>query len=112
MARRAARLARKLDPDLFVGLEYYADFGEIGRFGKRSDQQHTLFALTDFKLGVFSVNFGLGYGLTPAPIVLSSRRSWDTHFRCPRGSSGSSGRATASGPVNPMSRSAARLAQP
>ena len=30
----AVRLARKLDRDLFVGLEYYADFGEIGRFGK------------------------------------------------------------------------------
>jgi hypothetical protein len=33
---------------------------------KLSDQQHTLFAVTDFKLDVFSVNFGLGYGLTPA----------------------------------------------
>jgi hypothetical protein len=26
----AARVARKLGPDLFVGLEYYADFGQIG----------------------------------------------------------------------------------
>src|SRR4051812_37192979 len=26
----AARLARKLGPDLYAGLEYYADFGEIG----------------------------------------------------------------------------------
>src|SRR5229473_8459280 len=47
----AARLARKLGPDLFVGLEYYADFGEIGNFLKSADQQHTLFAVTDFKLG-------------------------------------------------------------
>src|SRR5437660_1363617 len=62
----AARLARKLGPDLFVGLEYYADFGEIGNFLKPADQQHTLFAVTDFKLGVFGVNFGVGYGLTPA----------------------------------------------
>ncbi len=62
----AARLARKLGPDLFVGLEYYADFGEIGNFAKLADQQHTLFAVTDFKLGDFGVNFGVGYGLTPA----------------------------------------------
>jgi hypothetical protein len=34
--------------------------------GHFRDQQHTLFAVTDFKLSVFSVNFGLGYGLTPA----------------------------------------------
>src|ERR1700687_2729159 len=50
----AARVARKLGPDLFVGLEYYADIGEIGHFLKPADQQHTLFAVTDFKLGVRS----------------------------------------------------------
>src|SRR6266849_3831744 len=62
----AARVARKLGHDLFVGLEYYADFGQIGNFAKLADQQHTLFAVTDFKLGVFDVDFGIGYGLTPA----------------------------------------------
>ena len=62
----AARLARKLDKDLFVGLEYYADMGPIGNFPKLADQQHNLFAVTDFKLGVIDVNFGVGYGLTPA----------------------------------------------
>src|SRR3979411_1455942 len=36
----AARLARKLGPDLFVGLEYYADFGQIGNFANLADQQH------------------------------------------------------------------------
>jgi hypothetical protein len=108
----AARFARKLDPDLFVGLEYYADFGEIGQFGKLSDQQHTLFAVTDFKLGVFSVNFGLGYGLTPASDRFVVKTIVGYAFPAPGASSGSSERATASGPVNPMSRSAARLAQP
>src|ERR1700732_1583474 len=62
----AARLARKLAPDTYLGLEYYADFGEIGNFAKLADQQHTLFLVTDFKLGVFDVDFGVGYGLTPA----------------------------------------------
>src|ERR1700694_518030 len=36
----AARVARKLGTDLFVGFEYYSDFGEIGNFAKLSDQQH------------------------------------------------------------------------
>ena len=62
----AARLARKVAPDTYVGLEYYSDFGEIGNFARPEDQQHTLFAVTDFKLGVFDVDFGVGYGLTPA----------------------------------------------
>jgi hypothetical protein len=107
----AARFARKLNPDLFVGLEYYADFGEIGHFGKLSDQQHTLFAVTDFKLDVFSVNFGLGYGLTPASDRFVIKTIVGYAFPVPGGSSDASERATASGPVNPMSRSAARLGQ-
>jgi hypothetical protein len=78
----AARLARKLDQDLFVGLEYYSDFGQIGRFGKFADQEHTLFAVTDFKLGVIGVNFGVGYGRRPPPTAGSSRPSWVMRFRC------------------------------
>src|SRR3982074_1116953 len=62
----AARLARKLGPALFIGLEYYASFGKIGDFARLPDQQHTLFAVTDFKFGVLDVNFGVGFGLTPA----------------------------------------------
>jgi hypothetical protein len=45
----AARLARKLGEDLYAGFEYYSDLGEIGNFNKPSDQQHTLFAVTDFQ---------------------------------------------------------------
>jgi hypothetical protein len=80
--------------------------------GHFRDQQHTLFAVTDFKLGVFSVNFGLGYGLTPASDRFVVKTIVGYASPAPGGSSGSSERASASGPVNPMSRSAARLAQP
>lgn len=62
----AVRWAKKISDDVALGFEYYADLGEIGHFSALRDQQHTLFAVTDFKLGDFSVNFGLGYGLTPA----------------------------------------------
>src|SRR6202022_482770 len=108
----AARVARKLGTDLSVGLEYYADFGEIGHFGKLADQQHTLFAVTDFKLGVFGVNFGVGYGLTPASDRFVVKTIVGYAFPVPGSNPGASERETASGPVNPMSRSSARLAQP
>src|ERR1700692_2822232 len=55
----AARIARKFDQNLYAGLEYYADFGKIGDFSRLADQQHTLFAVTDFKFGVFDVDFGI-----------------------------------------------------
>jgi hypothetical protein len=108
----AARLARKLDQDVFVGLEYYADFGEIGHFGKVAEQQHTLFAVTDFKFGVFDVDFGLGYGLTPSSDRFVAKTIVGYAFPVPGGSPAASERATAAGPINPMARSSARLAQP
>lgn len=108
----AARVARKLGPDLYAGLEYYADFGEIGHFGKLGEQQHTLFAVTDFKVGVVDVDFGVGYGLTSASDRVVVKAILGYAFPVPGGSGGSSERANLSGPINPMSRSAARLAQP
>lgn len=61
----AVRLARNLGNDLFVGAEYYADFGKIGDFLPTQQQSHQLFAVTDFKAGVVDMELGLGYGLTP-----------------------------------------------
>jgi hypothetical protein len=67
----AARLARKLGEDFFVGLEYYSALGEIGHFLPLREQQHTLFAVSDFKLGKLDINVGIGCGLTPGsdPLV-------------------------------------------
>src|ERR1700731_3508618 len=104
----AARLARKLDRDLFVGLEYYADMGPIGNFPKLADQQHTLFAVTDFKLGVMDVNFGVGYGLTSGSDRLVIKTILGYAFPVP-GSSPVGRDRTAGGPVNPMAHSSARL---
>jgi hypothetical protein len=108
----AARLARKVGQDLFVGLEYYSDFGEIGNFARLADQQHTLFAVTDFKLGVFDVNFGIGYGLTPASDRWIVKTIVGYAFPVPGGNPAAGERTSASGPVNPMSRSSARLPPP
>jgi hypothetical protein len=102
----AARVARKLAPDTFIGLEYYADFGEIGNFAKLADQQHTLFAVTDFKLGVFDVDFGVGYGLTPASDRWVIKTIIGYAFPVPGSNSGTS--ELASGPVNPMAHASMR----
>jgi hypothetical protein len=108
----AARVARKVGPDLSVGLEYYADFGQIGNFASLADQQHTLFAVTDFKLGVFDVNFGVGYGLTPASDRWVVKTIVGYAFPVPGSNSAATDHATTAGPVNPMSHTSARPFQP
>ena len=108
----AARVARKLAPDTFVGLEYYADFGEIGNFSKLADQQHTLFAVTDFKAGVFDVDFGVGYGLTPGSDRWVVKTIVGYAFPVPGANPAAGERATGAGPVDPMARSSARFPQP
>ncbi len=60
----AARLARNLGEDRFIGLEYYTDLGAPGSFPSFQQQEHQLFAVTDFKVGKVDVDLGIGYGLT------------------------------------------------
>ena len=105
----ATRLARKLAPDTYLGLEYYSDFGEIGNFPKFADQQHTLFLVTDFKLGDFGVDFGVGHGLTPSSDRWVVKTIIGYAFPVPGSNVPATERA---GPVNPMSKSALRLIQP
>jgi hypothetical protein len=107
----AARVARKFGDDLFAGFEYYADFGEIGNFKKLSDQSHTLFAVTDFKVGEFDVNFGVGYGLTPASDRLVIKTIIGYAFPVPGTASAPNARMS-SGPVNPFAHAFARSFQP
>ena len=107
----AARLARKLGPDLFAGFEYYSDFGKIGDFKAVSEQQHTLFAVTDFKAGIFDVNFGVGYGLTPSSDRWVVKSIVGYAFPVPGNNSNAEER-TSVGPVNPMAHASLRKFQP
>jgi hypothetical protein len=106
----AARLARKVGQDTFLGLEYYGDLGEIGHFAKLADQQHTLFLVTDFKLGVLDVNFGVGYGLTPASDRWVIKTILGYAFPVPGSKPDADERS--GGPVNPMSHASTRSQQP
>ena len=92
-APAAARGAKSRSGYCLSGLEYYADFGEIGGFAKLADQQHTLFAVTDFKLGIFDVDFGVGYGLTPASDRWVIKTIWGYAFPVPGSNSTASERA-------------------
>jgi hypothetical protein len=60
----AARLARKLAEDTFLGVEYYSDLGQPGNLPPISQQQHNIFGVVDFKIWDVDVDFGVGYGLT------------------------------------------------
>jgi hypothetical protein len=60
----AARLADKFPQDVVLGFEYYGDFGQIGNFLPLDQQMHSVFAVTDFKVGEFDIDLGIGYGLT------------------------------------------------
>jgi hypothetical protein len=102
-------VARKFGPDLYAGFEYYADFGKIGDFLPLEQQQHTLFAVTDFKLGVFDVDFGVGYGLTPASDRWVVKTIIGYAFPVPGSDHGD---RSATGPVNPMSHISTRILQP
>jgi hypothetical protein len=103
----AARFARKFEQDVDFGLEYYSDFGQIGSFPSFANQEHTLFAVTDFKLGVIDVNFGVGYGLTPASDRWVIKTILGYAFPVP-GSGASGAEHGSMGPVNPMSRATQR----
>ena len=60
----AARFARNLGQDRFIGIEYYGDWGPIGNFLPLSQQSHQLYAVTDFKMDKWDIELGIGYGLT------------------------------------------------
>lgn len=107
----AARLARKFGEDLYFGFEYYADFGRIGDFSKLADQQHTLFAVTDFKAGVFDIDLGVGFGLTPGSDRFVVKSIIGYAFPVPGGSNSPSERAS-TGAVNPMAHASLRGFQP
>jgi hypothetical protein len=61
----AARLARNLGEDRFIGLEYYSDYGKIGNILPLQQQYQQLYAVTDFKVKDVEVELGAGYGFTP-----------------------------------------------
>jgi hypothetical protein len=61
----AARFAKKVAENLQLGIEYYTDLGPLQHWLPLNEQQHNIFGVVDLKVGVWDVDFGVGYGLTP-----------------------------------------------
>jgi hypothetical protein len=59
----AARVARRISGDVWLGAEYYSNFGPFDNFGIIRAQQHNLYAVIDFTAFGLDVNFGVGFGL-------------------------------------------------
>jgi hypothetical protein len=61
----AARVARQVRDEVWIGAEYYSNFGPFNTFDNALQQQpHTLFAVIDFVAFGVDINFGIGFGLT------------------------------------------------
>jgi hypothetical protein len=62
----STRLACNLSPKWAVAAEEYSDYGAIHKFNPGSDQYHELYAVVDHQSKFLNVEFGVGFGLTPA----------------------------------------------
>ena len=63
----ALKVMLKIQEQLGVGFEYYADFGPIASPAAWKEQQHYLYEVVDLlAIESFELNAGIGEGLTPA----------------------------------------------
>ena len=92
----AARLARNLGEDRFIGLEYYSDYGKIGNILPLPQQSQQLYAVTDFKVKDVDVQLGAGYGFTPGSDRLIFKAIIGYAFPVPGKSSEGGGASNAS----------------
>lgn len=61
----SAKVSFDLTKVISIGVEYFADLGEIGHFGNTNDQQHEIFPTLDLNVSPdWEINFGVGFGLT------------------------------------------------
>ena len=59
-------MARRVVEGLAAGLEYYGDFGPVGRFAARAGQSHSLFLAFDVDRAPWVFNVGVGRGWNAA----------------------------------------------
>ena len=62
----SARLDYAIDKTWTVAMEEYSDFGQLRRFLPGDQQNHALWLVGDYSGNPVSVEFGAGFGLTPA----------------------------------------------
>jgi hypothetical protein len=62
----AVKVARRVVEGLAAGLEYYGDFGPVGRSTPRAEQSHTLYLAFDVDRAPWVFNVGVGRGWNAA----------------------------------------------
>ena len=62
----AWKAAHDVVPGFALGAEYYDDIGTLANRLPRDQQSRTLYAVVDIERKSWSLNFGIGHGLTPA----------------------------------------------
>lgn len=77
------KTAFNLSDKVSLGAEYYGDLGPINSLERGPNQSHTIYAVADLYLSpVWEINFGPGWGLTPATdglvlkLILGRRIQW------------------------------------
>jgi len=60
------RLAYNRSQTFALAVEHYADFGQLSHLDSRQNQEHNLFAVTDYAGKLIDVEVGIGFGLTKA----------------------------------------------
>ncbi len=60
------KIARQVREGFAVGIEHYAGMGRVGDFAARRDQDHMLYLAVDVERERWTLNFGVGRGLTKA----------------------------------------------
>jgi hypothetical protein len=73
------KIARTVAHDVAIGIEYYADAGTTSR-PTFSGQARTLYGTVDAEFGKWSVNFGIGRGLTASADKLTLKAIFGIPF--------------------------------
>jgi len=77
----AAKVSYDFTRKISGGVEYYADYGRLGRFDSLHDQQQQIFAVTDLNVSPkWEINFGVGVGPTAGTDHLIVKGILGRHF--------------------------------
>lgn len=58
------KITRQAIDNVHVGIEHYADFGQLNRFSSGNTQGHTTYLVSDVSLGNYRLHLGIGHGWT------------------------------------------------
>ena len=60
------KVGRQTTPGVWLGFEYYGDYGPVSQLLPHSERSHYLYAVADIEMKGFDLNFGIGRGFVNA----------------------------------------------